>query len=95
MFSISCLFHVQILTQPHTKTHLSYPNVGWNFDTWTFILGAPPPPQQKKILRLIKNRTKAFCFISEMFFVLDKGDPNLGFDILFSHSEENCQSYGS
>ena len=46
----------------------------------------------KKVLRLIDNRTKAFCLISEMFFVLNKGDPNLDFDILFSRSDGNCQS---
>ena len=49
----------------------------------------------KKVLRFINNRTKAFCLISEMFFVLDGGDPNLNFDIIFSHSDEDCQSYAS
>ena len=38
---------------------------------------------QKKVLCLINNITKAFCLISEMFDVLDEGDPNLDFDILF------------
>ena len=30
-----------------------------------------------------------------MLFVLDKGDPNLDSDILFSQLDENCQSYPS
>ena len=41
------------------------------------------PGIQNKVLHLINNRTKAFCSISEMSFVLDKGGPNLNFDILF------------
>ena len=36
-----------------------------------------------KVLRFINNRTKALCLMSEMFFVLDKRDTNLNFDILF------------
>ena len=37
---------------------------------------------QQKVLRLIDNRTKVVCSISEILF-LDKGDPNLDFNILF------------
>ena len=42
------------------------------------------PGIPKKVqLRLIKNKTKAFCLISEMFLVLDKRDSNLDSDIVF------------
>ena len=41
------------------------------------------PGVLKKVLRLINNRTKAFCSISEMLSVVDKGDPDLDFNILF------------
>ena len=50
------------------------------------------PP--KKVQRLINNKTKAFCLISD-FFVFDKQDPNLDFDILFfsveGKSPELCE----
>ena len=36
---------------------------------------------QKTVLRLINNRTNAFCLIFKISFVLDRLDPNLGFDI--------------
>ena len=39
------------------------------------------PGVPKKVLHLINNKTKAFCLNSEMYFVSDKGDPNLDFDI--------------
>ena len=41
----------------------------------------------QRVLRLINNRTKAFCSISKLLFVLDKGDPTLGFDNLFFSME--------
>ena len=51
---------------------------------------------RKNVMRLINNRTKAFCSVSEMHFGLDKQDPDLDFDILFfSLSDENSQDYGS
>ena len=53
------------------------------------------PSVPKNVLRLINNRTKAFHLISEMFSVLDKGDPNLDLTSHFSHLDENCQSYAS
>ena len=44
--------------------------------------GLDIPGVPKKVLRLINNKTNVFCLISEMFFVLDNGDPNSDFDIL-------------
>ena len=52
-------------------------DVNW-FNKYLCVPGVP-----KKVLCLINNRTKAFYLISEMFFSLDEGDPNLNFDILF------------
>ena len=40
------------------------------------------PDVPKKVLRLISDRTEAFCLISEMFTVLDKRNLSLDFDIL-------------
>ena len=40
----------------------------------------------ERVLRFINNRT---CSIFEMHFDLDKQNPNLDFDILFSHYRMN------
>ena len=47
----------------------------------------------KKVLRLINNRRKAFCLISEMFWI----NETLTWILIsyFSHSDENCRSYES
>ena len=37
----------------------------------------------KCLMCLINKRTNAFCLISEMFLVLDKGDPDFDYDISF------------
>ena len=96
---ISLSFYLTTVRSNYKQVHHArLKKSGFNSQTfpWCFIDSELVPYIKnytvcpKKILHLTSNRTKAFSMISEMFFLLDKGDANLDFDILFFHLDENC-----